>query len=369
MSDSRGIKAFEEMQPDVLEDNIALRRVLNSTVLLSDLLARKVLASSIESCFATNQGCGAVLVALDDEKARDLYSSFYELQWQCGNRVFKSMAARDKARSELAQLAASVKKLLTSCGLEVSRARCGKGKKCDLKVGPLISHQARQLASRIGRPLVSNRYEFHPSVDFLLKQELLGALQSEGNIKEGIVSVKSRGGETCVTQGPRYADEVRLLSNYREWHRSKPDIKSSHGFKYNGDVYYGAYRGTMHFDVGSTCTTLFGPGEVRDGKNKPAVNECLKKVGGTLLVAAPGETKFTPLPYRLRSNLPYIVVFFEKFVGGDKNMLNIEALGWKPTCHGVQRVRDTSFSRGQVVVHVKVHSKTLGGSRDARSCK
>ncbi|HVQ85439.1 MAG TPA: hypothetical protein VMS84_11950 [Mycobacterium sp.] len=49
----------------------------------------------------------------------------------------------------------------------------------------------------------------------------------------------------------------------------------------------------------------------------------------------------------LADGSPYVVGFFE-----DYDELNTTALGWAATVHGVRRIEDTGFSRGQAVVHV-----------------
>ena len=106
------------------------------------------------------------------------------------------------------------------------------------------------------------------------------------------------------------------------------------------------------------------------------------------MVAAPSEERFVPLPYRLPCGLPYVVVFFEKVpelptprpfstplvevaedgVGikagthpedGRPVGINTNALGWAATVHGVRRIENPGFSRGQTVMHVLLTDSDL----------
>jgi hypothetical protein len=109
-------------------------------------------------------------------------------------------------------------------------------------------------------------------------------------------------------------------------------------------------------------TVLFGPGDVRDRDGFPVPGTAKsRELGGTLMVASPGEEALTSLPYRLACGSPYVVVFFERHherwltsptPTGQDSAINTSALGWAATVHGVRRIEDTSFSRGQAVVHV-----------------
>jgi hypothetical protein len=181
------------------------------------------------------------------------------------------------------------------------------------------------------------------------------------------------------------ADEAQLLELYHEWQAAGSAERRGHGNKYNGNIYYGAFRGRTHLDGGSTMTILFGPGEIRDSVGRPVWDgtHCCK-YGGNLIVKTPAEETFTALPYRLPCGSPYVVAFFNETDGvfgrpnsraayaenketngaaskigdGTKHQqeLGIDtiALGWSPTVHGVRRIEDTRFSRGQTVVNLRL---------------
>jgi len=131
-------------------------------------------------------------------------------------------------------------------------------------------------------------------------------------------------------------------------------------------------------------TVLFGAGDLRDHEGA-ALDSATKsrELGGTLMVTSPGDEKCVPLPYRLPCGSPYVVVFFEesympppqpaslmsstKELDGSGSVdqklevarrlriqaaIDTNALGWAPTVHGVRRIENEGFSRGQTVVHV-----------------
>ncbi len=230
-------------------------------------------------------------------------------------------------------------------------------------VKKLFCNNAAPLSGAIGRPLAANRQEFHPSVEWLLEQEEAECLRKDENPSYAIVA--RFGGHTgSGIVGRAQADEVRLLALYREWKSASPEERRGHGSKHNGDVYYGAFRGRTHVDSGTTMTVLFGPGELRDRRGFPVARTTKsRELGGTLMVASPGEETFTSLPYRLPCGSPYVVVFFEDYdelrptrptPTGEEFAINTNALGWAATVHGVRRIEDTGFSRGQAVVHVLI---------------
>jgi hypothetical protein len=214
--------------------------------------------------------------------------------------------------------------------------------------------------------LAANRQEFHPSVAWLRTQEVAGKLRRDENPTYEIVARFEDSG--LEIRGRTQADELRLMELYREWEAAGPDERRGHGNKYNGDVYYGAFRGRTHLDCGGTMTVLFGPGELRDGDGLPAAESVhSRELGGVLLTASPGEQRFTSLPYRLPGGAPYVVVFFEEYQSppptpspaAPARPVDADALGWRATVHGVSRIEDPQFSRGQAVVHLVVTDRDL----------
>jgi len=103
----------------------------------------------------------------------------------------------------------------------------------------------------VGRPLAANRQEFHPCVDWLIEQEKAGRLQRDENPALEVVAFVN--GETGAERilGRAQADEAQLLALYREWRSAGPEERRGHGNKYNGNVYYGAFRGHTHLDCGA----------------------------------------------------------------------------------------------------------------------
>ena len=148
------------------------------------------------------------------------------------------------------------------------------------------------------------------------------------------------------------ADEFRLLHLYREWTHASPAIRRSHGNKYNGDVYYGAFRGRMHLDAGTTMTVLLRSGRTERWKwdARGPVRE-IQNTRRRRWFGSPGQAGFTSLPYRLPW-LPYAAVFFEQYItrpqvplgatwdragtvagpsGGYTPMIDTDRSGWPPT--------------------------------------
>jgi hypothetical protein len=207
----------------------------------------------------------------------------------------------------------------------------------------------------LGRPLALNRHEFHPCAEWLLRQGAAGTLHTDQNPTMATVGF-DRTGNAIV--GRWQPDETRLLSLYREWEASDPASRLGHGEKFNGDVYYGAFRGRTHVDAGSTLVSLFGAGEVIDFRGVPAgKQQSSRLLGGTLMVATPAEDNFTALPYRLPNSSPFVVVFFEEAAKETRNSQSTSLdLGLPPTVHGVRRIEDKQYSRGQAVVHLKINS-------------
>lgn len=347
------------ISPVLAADGEMQQKVRHSTVSLVDLLAGNVCAEQIERAFSP-EGCGAVLIKLD-ELNTVMYEEFYRLQWQLGTRVFANDVGKDTATARFSALDSPVQLLLCRCGVSVARTRMGRTNTMpsspDAK--KLLRNKAAPLTGAVGRPLAANRQEFHPSVEWLLEQEELGSLRNDDNPSYGIVA---HSGDDAGLIGPSRADEVRLLALYREWKSASPEERRGHGNRYNGDIYYGAFRGRTHMDCGSTMTVLFGPGDLRDRAGFPVgATTKSRELGGALMVASPGEQTFTSLPYRLPCGAPYVVVFFEHCrelvltpprPPGEEIAINTTALGWAATVHGVRRIEDTGFSRGQAVVHV-----------------
>lgn len=364
--------------PRLVTDSESICKVEKSTISLTNLVEGRARRDQIERAFS-RQGCGAVLVKLDGS-CGVMYERFYRLQWQLCSRVFDNdVRSRKTAVASFAALDMPVRQLLLRCGVAVARIRAGLTSPApapDVEKFPL----GAPLSAALGRPLALNRQEFHPSVDWLIEQEEKGCLRKDETPSYAVVAYFSDHAEV-KTIGRVQADEARLLALYREWKHSSRKEQRGHGNKYNGDVYYGAFRGRTHIDSGSTMTVLFGAGDLRD-RDGFAVkrNAKSRELGGTLMVASPGEKRFVPLPYRLPCGSPYVVVFFEKF---DKPMpftpqisivkksdrssnqkvavlrrlraqaaIDTNALGWAPTVHGVSRIENEGFSRGQTVVHV-----------------
>jgi hypothetical protein len=368
---------LDYLPPRLATDSESICKVEKSTISVTSLVEGRVRRDQIERAFS-RQGCGAVLVKLDGS-CGVMYERFYRLQWQLRSRVFDNDARRKKKAVEsFATLDMPVRQLLLRCGVGVARIRAG-------VTGPAPSPGVEKflrapLSPALGRPLALNRQEFHPSVEWLIEQEKKGCLRKEDTSSYAVVADFGDHAEV-ITIGRVQADEARLLALYREWKHSSRKEQRGHGNKYNGDVYYGAFRGRTHIDSGSTTTVLFGAGDLRDRDGFAAKgNTKSRELGGTLMVASPGEKKFVALPYRLSCGSPYVVVFFEKF---DKPMpstpqmsivrksdgsgnqkvavlrrlrgqaaIDTNALGWAATVHGVSRIENEGFSRGQTVVHV-----------------
>jgi hypothetical protein len=354
----------DQFPPVLVPDGEMLRKVQQSTVSLVGLVGGQVSAEQIERAFSS-EGCGAVLITLDAPRSA-MYERFYQLQWQLGTRAFESDVGKETAAAEFAALDLPVRELLCRCGVGVVRARKGLTNpmpRTPVDVKKLLRNNVGPLPGAVGRPMATNRQEFHPSADWLLEQEDAGCLRSEEHPSYRIDGYAGdRAGSGIV--GRSQADEVRLLALYREWQAASPAERLGHGNKYNGDVYYGGFRGRIHLDFGSTMTVLFGPGDVRDRHGFPAGTTKSRELGGTLMVASPGEEAFTSLPYRLACGSTYVVVFFERYherwrtaptPSEEEFALNTSALGWEATVHGVRRLEDTGFSRGQAVVHVLPH--------------
>jgi hypothetical protein len=334
--------------------NEASRRIDNSTVLMRDLISGSLSRNAIDIAFS-GEGCGATLIALDDSW-NDFYEEYYLTQWQLGHRVFESDSAKRLLESRFVSLDLPLRLLLCRCGVAVVRTRSGIAGSFRLTENDLTKFGCDlPLTYKVGRPLAANRTEFHPCVDWLIEQERSHTIQTDNDTALMVVGHDTNGSEII---GRSYADETRLLALYREWQDASPEDRGGHGNKYNGDVYYGAYRGRMHVDCGSTLTVLFGPGELRDrAGHAPDGTINPSKLGGTLEVATPGGQEATSLPPRLPSGSAYVVVFFEEAnLSSADSLLNAKDLGWAPTLHGVQRLFDTRFSRGQAVMHVRISS-------------
>ena len=108
--------------PILVNDDEAAQRVEKSTIPLSRLLPGNTAAGEIELAFSS-QGCGAVLVKLDD--LCDLYDTFYRLQWQLGSRAFDSVADNNDAAARFVHLDSRVRLLMCQCAVAVARARMG----------------------------------------------------------------------------------------------------------------------------------------------------------------------------------------------------------------------------------------------------
>lgn len=371
---------LDHSPPILVTNDEAARKVAQSTVSLSDLVLGHAAPAQIELALS-RQGCGAVLVRLDGLNS-NIYDTFYRLQSQLGRRAFNSATDANDAAARFAALDLHVRQLLCKCAIGIARARMGREGPTSLSLENLTKLAACPLSAAVGRPLAANRQEFHPCVDWLIEQEKAAYLQRDENPVLGVVAVLSdHKGGTAQILGRTRADEVQLLALYSEWRSASPEEQRGHGNKNNGNVYYGAFRGHTHVDGGSTMTVLFGPGEVRDRRGYPAeggTNFC--QYGGTLIVAAPAEERFTALPYRLPCGSPYVVAFFngifeeptrvesrgllEGADGANDRVgaraqhatvgINTDALGWAATIHGVSRIEDTQFSRGQAVVHLRL---------------
>lgn len=378
----------DHLPPALLADDEMMRKVDHSTISLASLLKGEVRPDQIERALSC-EGCGAVLIKLDQYYSA-VYERFYRLQWQLGHRVFENDTGnKETAAPDFAALDTPVRELLCRCGVAVARTRKGIMSpmvwRPSMEVKRLLGTNAATLSVAIGRPLAANRKEFHPSVDWLLEQEEKGCLQKDENPSYRVVAQSSDAGRRIV--GRSQADETRLLALYREWKLANPREQQGHGNKHNGDVYYGAFRGRTHVDCGSTMSVLFGAGDVRDGDGFPVDGATRsQELGGTLMVASPGEKKFTSLPYRLPCGTPYVVVFFEEFyqrarttppasIGEEaenrgsqevtaarrhrRQAINTNALGWAATVHGVRRIENTGFSRGQTIVHVHMTEEDI----------
>jgi hypothetical protein len=352
----------DQFLPVLVADDEMLRKVEQSTVSLVSLVEGQVRAEHIERAFSS-EGCGAVLIKLDGPRSA-VYEQFYQLQWQLGTRAFDNDVDKETAAAKFAALDLPVQQLLCRCGVGVARTRKGLTNpmpRSPVDVKKLLRNDAAPLTGAVGRPMAINRQEFHPSVEWLLEQEEAGCLRKEENPSYQIVAHAGDHAGSGI-MGRSRADEVRLLALYREWQAASPEQQRGHGNKYNGDVYYGAFRGRIHLDFGSTMTVLFGPGDLRDRRGFPVVGTTKsRELGGTLLVASPGQETFTSLPYRLACGSPYVVVFFERYheqwltpptPTGEEFAINTNALGWAATVHGVCRIEDPGCSRGQAVVHV-----------------
>ena len=374
----------DHMPPELFADSEAKLKVSRSIISYNELTAGDVGQAQIENCFR-QLGCGAALIKLEGRDA-DLYNRFYLAQWQLGTRLYSDSPAR--AASVDARFRAMdmpVRQLMLQCGVGVARGRasgCLTWRQPDLETFSLTS----PLSGSVGRPLAANRQEFHPSVEWLIERGGRGALQrDEDPIYAPVASYNATG--SAKTIGRIAADEVRLLEIYREWSACGPMAKQGHGNKLNGDIYYGAFRGRTHIDSGGTMTVLLGPGELRD-ENGIAANETTisRDLGGNLIVAPLGEKHFVSLPYRLPCGSPYVVVFFEQYCGTGRTghpvnkaepysisseraiadrqhrrltAIDTGALGWQPTIHGVRRISNESFSRGQAVIHVTITDHDL----------
>lgn len=380
---------IDYLPPALLADGEMMRKVDHSTISLISLLKGEVRPDQIERALSF-EGCGAVLIKLDEYYSA-IYERFYRLQWQLGHRVFDNDTDnKEIAEAEFAARDTPIQRLLCRCGVAVARTRKGLTSpmvwRSSMDMKKFLGTNGANLGVAIGRPLAANRKEFHPSVDWLLTQEKKGCLQKDENPSYDVVAqFGSDAGSQII--GRLQADETRLLALYREWELASPAEQRGHGNKLNGDVYYGAFRGRTHLDCGSTMSVLFGAGDVRDGDGFPVDGTTKsQELGGTLMVASPGEKKFTSLPYRLPCGSPYVVVFFEEFdqqrhapsasVGDEANnsgrrkapavrqhrrqaALNTNAMGWAATVHGVRRIEDTGFSRGQTIVHVYLTEEDL----------
>jgi hypothetical protein len=360
----------DHLSPVLGAEGEMLTKVDQSTVSLASLLEGQVCAEQIERAF-TSEGCGAVLIKLDEPHSA-MYERFYHLQWQLGTRAFDNDIDQENAEAEFAGMDLPVQTLLCRCGVGVAWSRKGLTNvmpRSPVEVKKLLRNNV--FSGAIGRPLARNRKEFHPSVEWLLEQEQAGSLRSDENPSYGIVSSSGDHSRPAI-MGRSRADEVRLLALYREWKSASPDDQRGHGNKYNGDIYYGAFRGRTHQDCGcssSAMTALFGPGELRDRRGFPvAATTTPRELGGNLIVASPGEETFTSLPYRLSCGCPYVVVFFEleqyhelspTTPTGQGFVFNTNALAWAATVHGVRRIEDTRFSRGQAVAHVLMTESDL----------
>jgi hypothetical protein len=361
----------DHLSPVLGADGEMLTKVKQSTVSLDSLLEGQVCAEQIERAF-TSEGCGAILIKLDGPH-RAMYERFYRLQWQLGTRAFDNDYDKENAAAEFAGLDLPVQMLLYRCAVGV--ARCRKGLKNVMPRSPAeVKKLLRSTAftDAIGRPLAKNRKEFHPSVEWLLEQEHAGSLRRNENPSYEIVSFSGDHAKSEIF-GRSCADEGRLLGLYREWKSASPEEQRGHGNKYNGDVYYGAFRGRTHPDCScSNCgmTVLFGPGELRGSHGFPVgAPKTPRELGGNLMVASPGEEIFTSLPYRLPCGSPYVVAFFEleqhevlrrpPSPTWQEFVFNTNPLGWAATIHGVRRIEDTRFSRGQAVVHVHMTQSDL----------
>lgn len=365
--------------PALVADDEMMHKVELSTVSLTSLVEGQVRDEQIERAFSP-QGCGAVLIKLDGYYTA-MYEEYYRLQWQLGTRAFDDIGDKETAAANFAALDMPVQQLLCRCGVGVARTRKGLTSPTPpVDVKTYLRTNGAPLSAAIGRPLAANRNEFHPSVAWLLEQEAAGCLQKDENPSYAVVAFSGDHAELKI-MGRSQADETRLLALYREWESASREERCSHGNKYNGDVYYGAFRGHTHLDRGGTMTVLFGVGDLRDRNGFPVDGTTKsRELGGTLMVASPGEDNFTSLPYRLPCGSPFVVVFFERF---DKRRppippglieeaesrgspsssparrrhrrqvaVNTDAIGWAATVHGVRRIEDTGFSRGQTVVHV-----------------
>ncbi len=375
------------LSPELVDDGEALRKVEQSTISLTRLVEGRVRPDQIARAFSP-LGCGAALIKLDAIGAT-LYEDFYRLQWQLCTRALENDATlKETAIANFAALDRPVRQLLLCCGLGVARTRKARGSPVALPQLELEKFcLGAPLSATLGRPLAADRQEFHPSVEWLIEQDETGSLGRDETPSYAVVAdLGDHAGGKIM--GRTQADETRLLALYREWKDSTPEERCGHGHKYNGDVYYGAFRGHTHIDGGATMTVLFGAGDLRD-RDGFAVDGTVssRELGGTLMVASPGEEQMVALPYRLPCGAPYVVVFFENFVKPSRPAaltptvresdcsdeqktavarqlrrhaaVDTNSLGWASTVHGVRRIANEGFSRGQTVVHVIVTEDDL----------
>jgi hypothetical protein len=329
----------------------ARRRIDNSIISLRSLLSGAVAPEHIEAAFS-DHGCGAVLIELN-KQWNATYNRYYFLQWRLGHRDFKNDQDRSRVIKQFNTLDLPLRLLLCSCAVAVARSRSGTAGQTKILEDDLARFGCDSpLKFNTGRPLAANRSEFHPSVDWLIEQERFRTIQKDRDPAFAVVGYAFDG---SAIVGRSQADEARLLTLYREWKDSTAEGQRSDGNKFNGDIYYGAFRGRMHVDCGKTMTALFGPGELRDRSGNAPGLDAGRNLGGTLMVGVKGEQEVTQLPLRLPNGSAYVVVFFEKpsrVPLASRALVNRIDFGWEPTLHGVQRILDTGFSRGQAVLHV-----------------
>jgi hypothetical protein len=354
------------LAPRLLPPVEAARRVENSTVSLTDLLAGRIGTEVLEAAFSP-QGSGALLIRLDPEQAA-FHNLFYRRQWWVGtHRSPTGGIVCPPLEAAFGQLDGPLMRLLACCGLATVQARAGRPTRHSLRdfdPRSLLPHAEEFLHRSVGRPLFANRQEFHPSVDWLLQQEAAGQLTADPDPELAVVAFAGPGGQSAVI-GRQQADETRLLSLYRQWCAVSPEEQEGHGNQLNGDIYYSAYRGRIHLDQGQTITVLFGPGELRDAQGYPPTGpDAATAIGGSLMVAPPSGGGLTPLPARLPDGSPYVVVFFED-PPHRRGVPSPHPSGpWRGSPHGVQRICSRSHSRGQVVLHLTIEERHLHAPGD-----